>query len=132
MAVIAKSGTPSLSSVLPPQNCVIGSGLLAGEDIAAGDVCYIAAAGTVLRSNGTAATAPAKADGIAPRAAKSGEAVTLMRNVEVRYGAGMTPGARIYVFTTAGQIGDAATTGGTAPVGFVVDATRIFFHGSAY
>ena len=69
MAVINKSGTPSMSSVLPPQSSVIGSGLKAGEAIAAGDVCYIASGGTVMRSNGTAANAAAKADGIAVRAA---------------------------------------------------------------
>jgi hypothetical protein len=130
MALIAKSGTPSLSSVLPPQTTVIGSGLKAGEDIAAGDACYIAADGTIMRSNGTAATASARADGIAAREAVSGEAVTLYRYVEFRYGAALTPGARLYVGATAGRLDGAATTGGTAPVALVVDATRIFFHGS--
>lgn len=132
MAVIAKSGTPSLSSVVPPQNAVIGSGLRAGEAIAAGDLVYIAAAGTVMRSNGTAAGAAARCDGVAVKAAASGEAVDVYRNVEMRYGSGMTPGARVYVQTTAGAMGDAATTGGTAPVGFVVDATRVYIHGSNY
>lgn len=132
MALIAKSGTPSLSSVVPEQAHVIGSGLKAGEAIAAGDLVYIAAAGTVMRSNGTAANAAAKVDGIAVKAAPLGEAVDVYRNVEVRYGAAMTPGTRIYAFTTAGTLGDAATTGGTAPVGFVVDATRVFIHGSTY
>lgn len=132
MALIAKSGTPSLSSVLPPQNCIIGSGLKAGEDIAAGDVCYIASDGTVMRSNGTAANAAAQADGIAAREAKSGEAVTLYRNVTFHYGSGLTPGARLYVGATAGRLDDASTTGGTAPVAFVVDGSRIHFFGSAY
>lgn len=132
MATVAKSGTPSLSSVTPPQNCVIGSGLKAGAAIAAGDLVYIAAAGTVLPSNGTSANAAAKVDGIAVKAAASGEAVDVYRNVEMRYGSGMTPGTRLYAQTTAGLISDAATTGGTAPIGFVVDATRIFIHGSLY
>lgn len=131
MAVIAKSGTPSLSSVLPGQDKTI-SGLLAGEAIAAGDACYIASDGTVMKSNGTSANAAAKVDGFAAREAGQGEAVTLVFDVNFRYGAGMTPGARIYLFTTAGLIGDAATTGGTAPIGFVVDATRIRVWQSRY
>lgn len=131
MALIAKSGTPSLSSVLPPQNTVIGSGLKAGEDIAAGDVCYIASNGRVMRSNGTEAGAAAKARGIAAREAASGEAVTLFRNVEFRYGSGLTPGADLYVGATAGRLDSAPTTGGLAPVAFVIDSTRIYFHGDA-
>ena len=43
MAEIAKSGTPSLGSVLPPQNQQI-AGLKAGEALAAGDACRINAA----------------------------------------------------------------------------------------
>lgn len=132
MALIAKSGTPSLATLTPDHSCQVGSGLLAGEAIAAGDVCYIASDGTVMRSNGTAATAPAKADGIAPVAADSGGAVTLYRNVEMHYGSGLTPGARYYVGATAGRLDNAATTGGTAPVAFAVDATRIRFVGSNY
>lgn len=131
MTLIAKSGTPSLSSVLPPQNCVIGSGLKAGEAIAAGDVCYIASNGTVMRSNGTSDNAAAKARGIAAREAASGEAVTLFRNVEFAYGAGLTPGADYYVGATAGRLDDAPTTGGIVPVAFAIDATRIYFHGDA-
>jgi hypothetical protein len=131
MALIAKAGTPSLSSVLPPQNSTI-VGLVAGEDIAAGDVCYIKNDGTVERSNGTSANAAAKADGIALIAAKEGDPVTIARHVNVRYGSGLTPGGRVYVGATAGRLDDGATTGGTAPVGFVVDATRIHFHGSYY
>jgi hypothetical protein len=46
MATITKSGTPSLTSVLPPQNCQI-AGLLAGEALAAGDPCYIKIDGKV-------------------------------------------------------------------------------------
>lgn len=131
MADITKVGTPSLSSVLPPQNCQI-SGLLAGEALGAGDLVYIKSDGTVMKSDGDSANAAAKCDGFAARAAAVGEAVTIMRNVTMRYGSGMTPGARVYVSTNAGLISDATTTGGTAPVGFVVDATRIHIHGSYY
>ena len=131
MATVAKAGTPSLSSVLPPQNCQI-AGLLAGEAIGAGDVCYIKSDGKAWKSNGTSANAAAVAVGIAPMAASVGDPVTLYRHVNFRYGSGMTPGTRLYVSATAGALDDAATTGGTAPVGFVVDATRVHFHGSFY
>lgn len=131
MATVAKSGTPSLATALPCSAHQI-SGLVAGEAIAAGDLCYVASGGTVMKSNGTLANAAAKVDGMALQAAAIGEAVTLYFDVNVRYGSGMTPGTRLYAQTTAGLISDAATTGGTAPIGFVVDATRIRVWQSKY
>jgi hypothetical protein len=131
MAQIAVSGVPSLSSVTPPQSSQI-VGLLAGEAIAAGAPCYIKSDGKAWNSNGTAANAAAKVDGWAAAAAAVGEAVTLYFDVNFRYGSGMTPGARIYLSATAGTISDAATTGGTAPIGFVIDATRIRVWQSRY
>ena len=131
MADIAKSGTPSLCSVLPGQDKTI-SGLLAGEAIAAGDACYIKSDGKVWLSDGSAADALAKVDGFAAKAAAVGEAVTLVFDVNFRYGAGMTPGARIYLSVNPGAIADAASTGGSAPIGFVVDATRIRVWQSRY
>jgi hypothetical protein len=131
MADIAKSGTPSLSSVLPGQDKTI-SGLLAGEAIAVGDACYIKSDGKIWRSTGAAANAAAKVDGFAAVAAPVGEAVTIVFDVNMYYGSGMTPGARIYLSATAGAIADAATTGGTAPIGFVVDATRVRVWQSRY
>jgi hypothetical protein len=129
MALIPKAGVPSLSSVLPPQSSSI-VGLLAGEAIAAGDVCYIAADGTVMRSDGTAANAAAVVRGIAFQDATAGDAVTLYRHVNVRYGAGLTPGAPVYATDAqAGGLDDAPTVGGTDPIGFVVDATRIHIIG---
>jgi hypothetical protein len=133
MPDIARTGTPSLSSLTPGQDKTI-SGLLAGETIAAGDACYIASTGKVMKSIGTAANAAAKVDGFAMGGAVLNEAVTLVFDVNMRYGSGMTPGARIYLSATAGGglISDAATTGGTEPIGFVVDATRIRIWQSRY
>jgi hypothetical protein len=131
MADIAKSGTPSLASVNPPQSSRI-SGLVAGEALAAWDACYIKSDGKVWKATGAAANAAAKVDGYAFQATAVGEAVTLYFDVNVRYGAGLTPGARIYLSATAGLIGDVATTGGTAPIGFVVDATRVRLQQSHY
>lgn len=131
MGNLSKSGTPSLSSVLPPQNDTI-TGLLAGEAIAAGDVCYIKSDGKVYKSDGSAADAAARVDGIVLVAAAAGEAVTLLFNVNVRYGSGMTPGTRFYVSADAGLLADAPSTGGIEPVAFAIDATRIRVWQSRY
>lgn len=129
MAEIAKSGVPSLTSTTPAPEQQI-PGLLAGEAIAQGDVCYVASDGTVMRATGAAANAAANARGIAASAAPIGEAVTLHRNVRYGYGAGLTPGANYYLSgTVAGGLADAASTGGTKILGFAVDATRIQFIG---
>lgn len=129
MALISKSGTPTLSSVLPPQNTVVGSGMKAGEAIAAGDVCYIAADGDANLCDSDA-LATARADGIAARAASNGEAVTLMRYIEMEYGSGLTPGTLLYVGGTAGRLDNAPNAFAAVPVAIVVDATRILFWGS--
>lgn len=124
MSDISKSGTPSLSTVLPDASHKI-SGLLAGEAIAAGDCCYVKSDGKVWRSNGTNNDAAAKCDGFAAMAAAVGEAVTLVFDVNMNYGSGLTPGARYYVSTNAGLLSTTATTGGTAAVAFAIDATRL-------
>ncbi len=132
MATIAKSGTPSLCTVVTDPGPHQISGLLAGEAIAAGDLVYIKSDGKVWKTNATSADAAAKVDGMVLVAAQLGEAVSIWFDVNVRYGASMTPGARIYASTTAGLIDGATSTGGTAPVGFVVDATRIHISQSRY
>lgn len=132
MADIAKSGSPSLSTLGPdPGSCKLPT-LYAGEAIAAGDACYIKSDSKVWRSTGAAANAAAKVNGYAAMDCPSGEAITLFYNVCFRYGAGLTPGATIFLSATTGAIADAATTGGTAPIGFVVDATRVYLKQSAY
>ena len=120
MADIAKSGTPSLASVTNQINSL--AGLLAGEAIAAGDACYIKASdGKVYKSTGAAANAAAEVHGYAAQAASIGEALTLVWDVRVRYGAGLTPGAKVYLSgATAGALADAASTGGTKPIGLYV------------
>jgi len=125
MAAIAKSGTPSITTAAPPTNCSL-SGLFAGEAIAAGDACYIKASdGKIWRSNGTAADAAAVVDGFAPEAAAAGDSLSLYWNVRFAYGAALSPGSFAYLATTAGALDTAATTGGTVPIGRVIDATRI-------
>jgi hypothetical protein len=130
MALISKSGTPSLASPLPTGGDLI-RGLLTGEAVTAGDVCYIASTGLVMLSNGTSANAAAVGFGIAAGDAALGEAVTLYRNVSMHYGAALTPGAPYFVGATAGRLDTAATTGGTVVVARAIDATRIQFTGQA-
>lgn len=132
MAEITKLTTASLATPLPDASHKI-SGLLAGEAITSGDACYIKSDGKIWLSTGAAATAPAKVDGFAAMKAAVGEAVTLLFDVNLNYAAGLTPGARMYLSgTVAGGLADAASTGGTAPVGFAVDATRVRVMQSRY
>ena len=132
MSLIAKSGTPSLASLLPTGGQVI-PGLKAGSaGVAAGDVCYIdGSTGTATKSDGTSANAAAVGFGIAAGDAAAGEAVTLYKGVIFHYGSGLTPGAPYYVAATAGRLDTAATTGGTVVVARAIDATRILFTGQA-
>jgi len=124
MADVAKSGTPSLATATTQVNSL--SGLLAGEALAAGDACYIKSDGKVWKATGAAANAAARVFGYACAAASVGEAVTLAWDVRFRYGAGLTPGANVYLSgATAGALADAASIGGIEPIGQVVDATRI-------
>ncbi|MGI8483535.1 MAG: hypothetical protein ACR2OU_04655 [Thermomicrobiales bacterium] len=121
MAAIAKSGTPSMATALPPQNEQI-PGLRAGEAIGAGDLCTIAGTGLVMRSVTTN-----RVHGVASAATPVGEAVTLYRNVRFGYGAALTPGATVRLSATvAGGLDDAGTD---QIVGFVVDTKRIQFAG---
>ena len=128
MALLAKSGTPSLASRTPGAENRI-NGIKAGEDIAAGDACYIKSDGYAWRCDGTAADAKAKFRGMAAGAAQAGEAITLWHDVVFHYGSGMTPGQSFYVAATAGRLDSAATTGGTVEVAYAIDATRIFVRG---
>ena len=131
MADVAKSGTPSLSSLTTQVNSL--SGLMAGEAIAAGDACYIKGSdGKIYKSDGSAADEAAEVHGYAPKAAGIGEPITLVWDCRFRYGAGMTPGTKLYVSVNAGLLADAPSTGGVAPVGFVVDATRVHLRQSIY
>jgi hypothetical protein len=135
MAEVTKVGTPTLSSVLPQQGDQLQC--IAAEAIGACDVCYIsgvAGNGQPLASlaDGSAADALARARGVSAHAAVAGAAVTLYRQARFEYGATLvtTHGANapVYLSATAGGIADAATTGGTTAIGYVVDQTRIQFN----
>jgi alpha-beta hydrolase superfamily lysophospholipase len=131
MAAVTLTGTPSLATQGPHLAGHSLGGLLAGEAIFAGAVCYVKNDGKVWLATGAAANAAAKVRGMALQAAAVGEAVSLYYGVRIRYGAGMTPGADLFL-STGGLIVDAATTGGTAPIGYVVSATVIEIWQSRY
>jgi hypothetical protein len=125
MAEITRVGTPAVLSALTlAANRITGS--LAGEDIAAGDACTIDGAGKVRRSVGFAFGEAADVRGFAEAQAGSGQPVTLVFDVTMRYGEGLSRGGSLYVSATIpGGLADSPSPGGTRPVAFVVDATRI-------
>lgn len=129
MAAVAKSGTPSLSTQTPGREH--SETLPAGEAIGAGDAMYIKSDGKFWLATGAAANAAAKVRFFAAATVAVGEAITGYRNVNFRYGAGLTPGADYYLSgTTAGGLDTTASTGGTVPIAYAVDATRIHVRGN--
>ncbi len=125
MVEITRAGTPSVLSVLPLAANRI-TGVLAGEDIAAGDACYIDRNVWVYRSIGAAADAAADVRGFATAVAKRGEAVILAFDVTLRYGEDLPPSDGLYLSgKVPGGLADTPSAGAAMPVAFVVDATRI-------
>ncbi len=104
------------------------SGLVAGEAIGAGDACYIKSDGSgAWKATGAAANAAAACRGFSVSDVPVGGAVSLVSGVPLRYGTGLTPGTSLYLSgTNAGGLADSASTGGTVPIAFVIDAQRIF------
>lgn len=128
MTAVAKSGSPRLSTLGPSKEH--SESLIAGEALAAGDACYIKSDGKAWKATGAAANAAAVVRGFAAKDTQVGEAITIYHNVNFRYGAGLTPGADYYLSgTTAGGLDTAASTGGTVPIAYAVDATRIHVKG---
>ena len=126
----------------------IGSGLLVGEDIKAGDACYIKESdGLVYRSGGSGVTLitqeGARVAGFALETAdfNSGGgrqgAVTLVRNFDVAYGGAVltiVPGRYYYLWVgdaSKGMIGADASAlntppiAGLPPIAIAIDAYRI-------
>lgn len=125
MASITKVTPVSISTPSPDVEHSL-SGLYAGEAIVGGDACYIKTSdGKLYRSIGTAVNAAAVVDGIAACDAAIGDPLTLYYGIRFQYGAGLSPGSFVYLDTVAGGLSDVATTGGTVPIGRVIDATRI-------
>jgi hypothetical protein len=117
---------PSVASQLVPAPNKI-TGLLAGEQLFAGDACYIKNDGKVYRSTGAAANAAAAVDGFAAINAPVNEAATLLHGIVFQYPSTLAPGASVYLSgANPGGLADAASTGGTAVIGKVIDANRMY------
>lgn len=125
MSLITRSADASVdasTAAVAPQI----SGLVAASDIDVAAPCYITSAGKVAMCDATAANELAVLAGFAPRAAKTGQPITLYgAGTRFRYGSGLTPGAYYYLGATAGRLDDAATTGNDQPVAQAVSATDI-------
>jgi hypothetical protein len=127
MAEVAKSGTPSLATLEPGYEHQL-NGIIAGEALAVGDFVYIRASdGRAMKATGAAANEAARARGVVLQAAAIGNGVSIHHGIVVRWGASLVPGTPYFLSgTVAGQLADVASTGGTAPIAFAVDATRIY------
>jgi hypothetical protein len=123
VAEIPKFVTPSLATKLPC-DAHRTHNLFPGEDLAAGDACYISATG-VRRSTGAGAlgTPAAKVDGFVMMDYKvaGNQPVTLYHGVDMAYGAAtLVPGTRLFVSgTVVGGLADAASTSGTGAIATV-------------
>lgn len=126
MALVTRAATAQMD-VSTGQFAPQITGLVAGEDLDAAAPCYIKSSdGKVYMSNGTAATEPAEVVGFTPRAAKSGQPVTLFgKGTRFSYGSGLTPGDVYYIGATKGRLDTAATTGDAVGVAQAITATDI-------
>lgn len=121
MAAITKrtSPGPSMCSPNPPQHKQ--STGIAGEALAECDQVYLKSDGKWWKATGAAANAAARVRGQNRFACDADEPCTITKGLRYEYGTGLTPGADVYLGTTAGGLDTAATTGGTAPIGYVCD-----------
>jgi hypothetical protein len=128
MAEVTRTGVPTPVNVMAVRTRSI-TGLYAGEALAGGDAVYIKASdGFVYKADGSAADEAASCKGFAAKVASAGEACTILRNgVHLAYGPNVAgtpsnPGARLYLSATVpGNLSDAATTGDSVGVAFVID-----------
>lgn len=132
MAEVAKVAGLRLLTYQPPSSSQTPA-LVAGEDITAGDACYVKSDGLAWLSTGAAANAAAKVRGFALVDTLSGGTLALFADVLLEYGSSLTPGANYYLSgTVPGGLSTVATTGGTAPIGYAMDTTSIFVTRSTY
>lgn len=125
MALVTRDADASIdasTAMVAPQI----TGLIAGANLDVAAPCYIDSDGTVKMCDATSADSKAVLAGFTPRAVKSGQPVTLYAaGARFRYGAGLTPGAILYLGATAGRLDDAPTTGDAAGVAQVITPTDI-------
>lgn len=119
MAAIARGAT--VRNVTPTAYEFYDRGT-ATEDILAGQLVKIGAAGVSLAAGGQVAPS-----GMAIAPAAAGEVVEFGRQCEIDGFTGMTPGARLYASASvAGNLDDAALAG-FVPFIEAISATRVYF-----
>jgi hypothetical protein len=126
MSLVTGSANVSLDMV-SAQKAPFIAGLVAGEAIHAGAMCYIKSDGDVFECLGTSGSAASCPFGIAPRQYNTDEAVTLFgEGTRFQYSSGLTPGARLYLnVSVAGAYDTAATLGDKVGVLAAVNATDV-------
>ena len=135
MAEATKGTTnPTLSTPWPSAESLI-TGLYAGEDLGFADVVYLKQSDNkVWKATGAAANAAARAIGFTTNRCKAGDPITLIRKgsgVMIGYqpiisAAAAPAAARLYLSgTVPGGLADAASTGGTEILAWVVGDGRI-------
>lgn len=124
MAEVRRQSSASLATALPCNAHQI-TGLKAGEALNVGEFVYIKTSdGLVWKATGAADNAAAKAVGVVAQNASVGEAVTIHRGVRYRWTVSGTPGPGTLLYlsgTNAGELADAASTGGLLPIAYVCD-----------
>lgn len=126
MAEIVKSGTPSPSTVLPDAGERVGT-FTADVDITAGTPCRLTSTGCT-PSSGAAATSSAFVHGWAGETVKQGQPVVLWTGINFGYSStpAIVAGTSYFLSATvAGQLSDAATTGGVNACAFGLPGGRI-------
>lgn len=128
MAAVVKSGTPSPATKVPPDTNKLPP-MPIGEDIGAGDACYLKSDGKIWRSNGSAAAPAATVNGYAPEAAlvAQHQSLSLFRGVTFNYTTGGTPGAPVYLSPTVpGGLDSATNVNQPLILGFILsDGKRV-------
>jgi hypothetical protein len=123
MADITRPASPRMCTE-QPGNEHQQAALVAGEPILAGQFVYIKAAdGKLWLATGAAANAAALTVGFAFIDADTDEPCTYYEGVDLQYGTALVPATRYYLGVTPGSIADAATTGGTVPLGYAETAS---------
>lgn len=119
MSLVTIAADASIDVVTGTKAPHIAGDFLAGEDLHAFAFCYIKSDGKVYLTDATALGEAARLAGVTPKAVKAGQIVELLGlGTRMRYAAsGLTPGAPLYLATTAvgaGKLDTAATTGDPA------------------
>lgn len=106
-----------------------GAALGAGEALDAGDACYIKQSdGRVYKANGTAANEAARFAGFTHTSYASGAGNVRLYGpgTMVYYGTTLTPGATLYLSTSAGRLDTSPTVGDPSGVARAISTTGIF------